>query len=75
MRMDACTISKIVHEVCLVIWEKFVHDFMPVPTKQHWEKVAKDYYNRWGFPNCIGSVDGKHCQIKCPKNSGSSYFN
>lgn len=75
MRMGACTISKIVHEVCLVIWEEFVHDFMPVPTKQHWEKVAKDYYNRWGFPNCIGSLDGKHCQIKCPKNSGSSYFN
>ncbi|XP_008188654.1 uncharacterized protein LOC103310940 [Acyrthosiphon pisum] len=75
MRMGACTISKIVHEVCLVIWEEFVHDFMPVPTKQLWEKVAKDYYNRWGFPNCIGSLDGKHCQIKCPKNSGSSYFN
>ncbi|XP_060862988.1 uncharacterized protein LOC132939691 [Metopolophium dirhodum] len=48
---------------------------MPVPTKEHWEKVSVEYNDKWGFPNCIGSIDGKHCQIKCPKQSGSSHFN
>lgn len=24
--------------------------------------------------NCIGSIDGKHIQIQCPKHSGSTYF-
>jgi len=44
-----------------------VNDFMPVPTEHKLGKVAMDYYNLWGFPNCIGSLDGKHCQVKCPK--------
>nr|CAI5847581.1 unnamed protein product [Callosobruchus analis] len=24
---------------------------------------------------CIGSIDGKHCRIRCPANSGSAFFN
>lgn len=73
--MGACTIAKIVHETCQVIWEELVNEFMPVPTKEHWEKISVEYNDKWGFPNCIGSIDGKHCQIKCPKHSGSSHFN
>lgn len=46
MRMGACTIAKIVHEICQVIWEELVDEFMSVPTKEHLEKVAIDYYNR-----------------------------
>jgi len=75
MRMGVSTVSKIVHETCKVIWEELVEEFMPVPTEAHWKKIANDYYKRWNFPNCLGSIDGKHCQIKCPTNSGTSHFN
>lgn len=37
--------------------------------------MITDYYRRWRFPNCFGSIDGKHCQIKCPPSSGSHFFN
>lgn len=40
-----------------------------------WKVVAHDYMERWNFPNCLGSMDGKHCLIDPPLQSGSTYFN
>ncbi|KAF0710481.1 Reverse transcriptase domain-containing protein, partial [Aphis craccivora] len=45
--------------------------FIPEPTTAIWEASACGFYEKWQFPNCIGSVDGKHFTIKCPDNSGS----
>ncbi|CAH1965361.1 unnamed protein product [Acanthoscelides obtectus] len=44
------------------------------PTENIWKKCAEEFENRWGFPNFIGSVDGKHVTIKRPNNSGSNYW-
>ena len=43
-------------------------------TEQEWTS-AKEYEERWNFPNCIGSMDGKHIVIKQPKYSGSYNIN
>jgi hypothetical protein len=48
---------------------------MPVPSKEQLEIIAKDFYRCWKFPNCIGCIDGKHCQLKCPVNVKSRHFN
>jgi hypothetical protein len=48
---------------------------MPFPTTELLEKSARDYEHLWNFPNCAVSIDGKYMRIKCPKLSGSIYFN
>lgn len=48
--------------------------YLPEPTTNIWEKSAEEFYNIWQFPNCIGSIDGKHVTIKCPGKTGSNFF-
>ena len=48
---------------------------MPSPTEEIFQEIEKDFNIRWNFPNCVGSIDGKHIRIKCPPNFGSQYFN
>lgn len=50
--------------------------YFQVPdTKAAWLSIAKDFEEKWDFPNCIGAMDGKHVAVKCPPKSGSTYFN
>lgn len=46
-----------------------------VPTQDKWKEIASYNFRRWNYPNCIGSLDGKHIRIKCPGKSGSLYYN
>jgi hypothetical protein len=34
---------------------------MPVPTTQRWNESVESFNEVCQMPNCIGSVDGKHC--------------
>nr|CAI5859438.1 unnamed protein product [Callosobruchus analis] len=73
-RVGFSTVGVIVKEVCQAITNKMQGMYMPEPTKEIWKKSAKGFYDVWKFPNCIGSIDGKHITIKCPKNTGSTHF-
>lgn len=41
----------------------------------YFKDIATRYNNKWQYPNCIGSLDGKHIRIKKPTKSGSVFYN
>lgn len=44
-------------------------------TPEEWLTVSKGFETFWNFPNCVGSMDGKHIMLQAPINSGSEYYN
>lgn len=48
---------------------------MPAPTVEMLKKNGEEFGQKWGFPNCVGALDGKHIRIKRPKNSHNMYRN
>lgn len=74
-RIGVSTAAEIVKETCRAIWNHLQPLHMPQPTEQSFLMVARGYWQLWDFPNCLGSIDGKHIRIQCPPQSGSMYFN
>ena len=75
-RVSEVSISRFVPEVCQVIIESFLEEYMSLPdSKEKWLSVAKEFEEKWQFPNCVGAIDGKHVPLINPFNSGSTYFN
>ena len=44
-------------------------------TNEEWMSVAREFQEKWQFPNAVGAIDGKHIVIIPPPNSGSNYYN
>lgn len=73
-RVGNSTVSQVVHSVSKAVWDVLQPLYMKQRTEEDWKKTAEDFYDIWGFPNCLGSIDGKHVTLKCPPNSGTMYF-
>jgi len=43
--------------------------------EDEWRNVADEFCQKWQFPHCVGSLDGKHVAIVAPANSGSLFYN
>ncbi|KAL4100811.1 hypothetical protein QTP88_020840 [Uroleucon formosanum] len=75
-RLGTATIGGIIKEVCTNIWDLFHEECLSIPnTTEGWLKIAAGFENTANFPNCIGSIDGKHVRIICPEHSGSLFSN
>nr|CAI5840206.1 unnamed protein product [Callosobruchus analis] len=69
-------LGNIIPETCKYIYLVLKDEYLKFPKDVHErQEVARDFLNRWNFPNCGGAIDGKHIRIVKPKNSGSYYFN
>lgn len=53
--MGQSTVSTILHETCEIIATVLSKDFVRAPSSAaEWEKISKEFEQRWNFPNCVG---------------------
>ncbi|XP_062576941.1 uncharacterized protein LOC134238850 [Saccostrea cucullata] len=70
------TLSSIIPDVCTALFNALKHVHLKVPSSEaEWENIAREFMERWNFPNCLGALDGKHVVLQAPFKSGSFYFN
>ncbi|XP_032689576.1 protein ANTAGONIST OF LIKE HETEROCHROMATIN PROTEIN 1-like isoform X1 [Odontomachus brunneus] len=74
-RVRESTVRMLYKEICSIIMRILPSMHLSPPTEQQWIHIANNYWKRWHMPNCFGAIDGKHIILKCPPNSGSSYYN
>ena len=74
-RISEASISQIVDQTCLAIWEELFPIHMPNPTLDMMEQVSKDFQSLWNLPHCVGVIDGKHISLKKPANTHGEHFN
>lgn len=50
--------------------------YLQLPScEKEWLQLAQDWENKWNFPHCISSMDGKHIALQAPINSCAEYIN
>ncbi|XP_047115635.1 protein ALP1-like [Schistocerca piceifrons] len=74
-RLGKSTVAATVHDISRTVIDLLLEEVMPVPNEEKWNAIAEEFWTKWQFPNCIGSLDGKHVRIQAPNNSGSLYWN
>ena len=75
-RIAKSTISNVIDETCLALWNCLKEKYLrPPKTSENWKRIAKDFFDKWNLPHCIGAIDEKHIRIKPPINSGSLFYN
>ena len=55
-----CTACKIVNEVCTVIAQQLLEQYISVPTGNSLTAVVTSFEDTWDFPQCAGAIDGSH---------------
>jgi len=75
-RLGKATISSIISETCIAIYEQLKTKYLCAPSsREEWLKIADTFETTWNMPHVIGAIDGKHIRMQCPKFTGTQYYN
>ncbi|CAF2119842.1 unnamed protein product [Rotaria magnacalcarata] len=70
------TSSEILHEFCSIMIELFIYNLVKFPDNhQEIKDTSSKFLRKFGYPMCIGAVDGTHISIKPPLGLETDYFN
>ena len=70
------TVSKIIRRVTQAISKHLAQKYIYLPMDEvEIQNMALNFYERHGFPQCIGAIDGTHINIKKPSENSHDCIN
>ena len=69
------TVCVIVNDVCQAIVKVLLSKYVKFPSGEGIVEVVSGFESRYGFPQCIGAVDGTHIPILAPEECAKDYYN
>ena len=57
------------------IVQKLKEQYIKFPTGRAQQDVISGFENRWGFPQCVGALDGSHIPVQAPSLNHTDYYN
>ncbi|KAJ8675448.1 hypothetical protein QAD02_011234 [Eretmocerus hayati] len=69
------TVCHIIHDVDCAIWKNLKNIVFKKWTISDWKKISKTFHHKTHCIHFLGAIDGKHVNIQCPPNAGSTYYN
>ena len=63
------------HEFSCATVEHHAVKHINLPTGQGLQRIVDGFSSKWGFPQCIGAIDGSHISIIAPTENSIDYYN
>jgi hypothetical protein len=73
--MGKSTACQIMSEFVVALAQGLKTRFLRRPTVAEYTTIAQGYRDRWGFPQCVGAIDGSHIPILAPSEHRNEYYN
>ena len=61
------TVCKIVQDTCRAIVHVLLEQYIQFPIGDALKRVIEGFEDKWGFPQCVGAIDGFHIPIAAPE--------
>ena len=69
------SVCVIVREVCQAIVSLLSPVYIQVPKGDKLKAIVDGFKTKWGFPQCVGAIDGSHIPIVLPLHYPADYHN
>jgi len=66
------TIRRVCHAIAMHLGPKYI--VLPT-TEEAVNNLVTNFFNRFGFPQCLGAIDGMHIEIQQPSINSTDYIN
>ena len=66
-------VCKCVKDVCAAVVNRLQSTFVFFPKEHELENIINTYKRKWGFPACVGALDGTHIPIIAPAQNHADY--